>query len=183
MATRTGVLSTGGNFVNWRGIDIILSATEVPITIKFGSPGMVLVNGNNEQVTFRLYLVVDNSWTNYSTLGDITIAALTSSTVNTTYTITAGDRSKFKGKELYLRGWVTTDGNSTTRTAKITLSSNTGITVTTRTGVIAGNQIYKTDLTDNGITPDDASLIKYRAKFSSGTTASASTFNSQVLGI
>ena len=184
MASKPGNLATGVKLTNWQTINASMGANEIPISVSINN--LALINQNNEQVTFRLYLVVDNSWTNYATLGDTTITARGSSTIrNTTWTVPTGDRNKFKGKALYFRGWVTSDGSGTTRTNNVTTGtgSSTTITINYYAGVTAGQPIKKTDLTNNGITPDDATLVKYRTKFSAGTSAAASTFNSQVLGI
>ena len=180
MPSKSGTMAQSGTLVDWRTINVSLASNEKPYSV--GISGLNLVNGNNEYVVYRIYLVVDNSWTNYATLGDIPIQALSSATVNGTYTIPTGDRNKFKGKALYLRAWVTTDGNGTARTSRVTLASSSTITVNYYKGVTAGEKIYKTDLSQIA-TPDDATYIKYRTKYSAGASCSASDFNTNVLGI
>ena len=184
MASKTGSVASGGNLVNWRTINITLGTNEIPISITFNNPSMALVNGNNEQIVFRLYLVVDNSWANYTTITDKTIAYRASAQISGTYTIPVGDRNKFKGKTLYIRGWVTTDeGSSTTRTSKVTMENSPGITVNTYVGVVAGDPIRASDYTQTGKSATNPINATNTSGGAMSGIAYASTFNSQVLGI
>lgn len=125
----------------------------------------------------------------YDRLCTITLNGQTSNYGTTGYkswTLSAADGKKYSGCTLYFQGQKVDDVDST-QSIMLRNASNATITVTVTTAerftrVIAGNKIYKTDLTQTGATADDANLIKYRAKFSQGTSCSAATFNSQVLG-
>ena len=124
----------------------------------------------------------DNWSGDYDALCTLTMAANSTDYGTTGYkswTLTKARGEKYSGKTVYFQGWHSSGGQSS-----IAIYGKFTVTITTAyryTKVVAGNPIKKTDLSQ-AATPDDATYIKYRAKFSAGTVCYASTFNSQVLG-
>lgn len=116
----------------------------------------------------------------YDKLTTITLNGNGTDRNNKSWTLSEANGKKYSGHRLYLHGW----GSTTSILLRNATNGVVTLTVTTAvryTKVVAGNKIYKTDLSQ-AATPDDATYIKYRTKFSAGTKCEASTFNSQVLG-
>lgn len=132
----------------------------------------------NETFTFKLVSNASNA--NSITIGTHkkTNASTSSQQFTLTKNFTTTEGNTYAGKNVFLN--LTTNASGASIWGRVTMTVTTGPKLT---AVVAGNKIYKTDLTQTGATADDATYIKYRSVFSSGTKCEASTFNSQVLGL
>ena len=161
--------------------------TAISIALASGNPKWY--NTGNSSRTMTFYCRNSNggsgdNWAGeYDALCTITLGANATDYGTTGYkswTLSAANGKKYSGCTVYFQGWHSSGGQSS-----IAIYGKFTVTITTAykyTAVVAGNLIKKTDLSQ-AATPDDATYIKYRTKFSTGTKCEASTFNSQVLGI
>ena len=137
MATRTGSFGSNENtqkFIDPVSSGITMEAGEYPVTITLG-----LTNGGarwwNQNISnslrIDLYLVSDDSWTNYVMLDSWTMAGSGTSYEHKSFTLSATDGKKFKGKTLYFRmqntlptsGWDTRNYTVTQHRVTVTVTT------------------------------------------------------------
>ena len=174
MATKTGTITALQSSV--KTISCTMDSNEFPRTIKL-SANLTLSNSSTSSGTVYVYLT-DSSKSVTCQFASLTISAkgTVALSSNSTYTINSG--TSLKGKALYI-----VLGYSGVAAGNITVNGvPVNVTITTAVGVKAGDTIYATDRSQIG-TSTTAGNSLTDSHFSSGTSASASTFNSQVLGI
>ncbi len=128
--------------------------------------------------TFTFSLTTETSGSNPVTIGTFTKTKVFTDAENFSLskTLSTVNGNKFAGQKPHLK--VTCTDTSGNVWGVVNMTVNTG---NKYTAVVAGNPIKKTDLSQ-AATPDDATYIKYRAKYSEGASCSASDFNTNVLG-
>ena len=170
---------------------ITIPATEYITKIELNLSSSVGWWRNQASSSRSMYLYLRNSnsgsganWGGeYDNLCTITLNGNTSDYGTAAYkswTLSVANGKKYSGCTVYFQGYKV-DSVDSTQSIMLKNAANNTITVTITTAhkyskVTAGNKIYKTDLSQIA-TPDDATFIKYRAKFSAGTKCEASTMN------